>query len=106
MALRLDWHMECRESSHERQLLTEFCGPRMAEIIAWNTGNPRWKGMTWGMVPLLGGAFAACTFHFFYNSPDVGFLVPLQAFLTFAGNTTLAIAAYRIYAAAEKPAEP
>ncbi|KAK9835260.1 hypothetical protein WJX84_000791 [Apatococcus fuscideae] len=70
------------------------------------TGNPRWKGMTWGMVPLLGGAFAACTYHFFYNSPDVEFLVPLQAFLTFAGNCTLAIAAYRIYAAAEKTVDP
>lgn len=33
------------------------------------TGNERWKGMTWGMMPSLGSAMAACTWHFFYNSP-------------------------------------
>lgn len=33
------------------------------------TGNPRWKGMTFGMMPSLGSAMAACTWHFFYNSP-------------------------------------
>jgi hypothetical protein len=33
------------------------------------TGNQRWKGMTWGMMPSLGSAMAACTWHFFYNSP-------------------------------------
>jgi hypothetical protein len=34
------------------------------------SGNPRWKGMTWGMMPCLGSAMAACTWHFFYNSPE------------------------------------
>jgi hypothetical protein len=34
------------------------------------SGNPRWKGMTWGMMPSLGSAMAACTWHFFYNSPE------------------------------------
>lgn len=43
-----------------------------------NVGNERWKGMTWGMMPLLGGALSACTYHFFYNSPDLDFLVVLQ----------------------------
>lgn len=33
------------------------------------TGNQRWKGLTWGMMPALGSAMAACTWHFFYNSP-------------------------------------
>ena len=33
------------------------------------SGNARWKGMTWGMMPALGSAMAACTWHFFYNSP-------------------------------------
>jgi hypothetical protein len=35
------------------------------------SGNARWKGMTWGMMPALGSAMAACTWHFFYNSPGV-----------------------------------
>jgi hypothetical protein len=47
---------------------------RYAEV----SGNPRWKGMTWGMLPALGSAMSACTWHFFYNSPDLEFLVPLQ----------------------------
>ena len=35
------------------------------------TGNPAWRGMAWGMLPSLGGAMCACTWHFFYNSPDL-----------------------------------
>lgn len=41
-------------------------------------GNQRWKGLTWGMLPLLGGAMAACTYHFFYNPPELDFLVAVQ----------------------------
>eukprot|EP00878_Enallax_costatus_P008426 GHUV01008807.1.p1 GENE.GHUV01008807.1~~GHUV01008807.1.p1 ORF type:complete len:191 (+),score=26.79 GHUV01008807.1:75-647(+) len=70
---------------------------RYAEV----SGNPRWKGMTWGMMPSLGSAMAACTWHFFYNSPDLDFLVAVQAFLTVVGNCTCWYAAYRIYEAAQ-----
>ncbi len=42
------------------------------------TGNESWKGLTWGMMPLFGGALAACTYHFFYNSPTLDALVALQ----------------------------
>ena len=35
------------------------------------SGCPRWKGMAWGMLPCLGSAMCACTWHFFYNSPDL-----------------------------------
>lgn len=38
--------------------------------------------------------------HFFYNSPQLDFLVTLQSFLTLAGNVAMWAAAYRIYAAA------
>lgn len=62
-----------------------------------HAGNEKWKGLTWGMLPLLGGAMAACTYHFFYNPPELDILVALQAFLTVAGNCTCAWAAYRIY---------
>lgn len=68
------------------------------------SGNPRWKGMAWGMLPSLGGAMAACTWHFFYNSPDLDFLVALQAFLTMVGNFTCWWAAYRIYVGAKAEA--
>ncbi|KAI8474129.1 MAG: hypothetical protein J3K34DRAFT_383348 [Monoraphidium minutum] len=71
---------------------------RYAEV----SGNPRWKGMSWGMLPALGSAMAACTWHFFYNSPDLDFLVALQAGLTVIGNFTCWAAAYRIYAAARQ----
>lgn len=60
------------------------------------TDNPKWKGLTWGMLPLHASGICACTYHFFYNPSSLQFLVELQAFLTLLGNTTVAIAAYRI----------
>ena len=64
-------------------------------------GNQRWKGMTWRMMPHLAGALAACTYHFFYNSPDMDFMVVIQAALTVIGNATLWWAAYRIFVDAQ-----
>ncbi|KAK3265745.1 hypothetical protein CYMTET_25601 [Cymbomonas tetramitiformis] len=61
------------------------------------SGNPRWKGLTWGMVPGHTSGICACTFHFFYNSPALNSVVALQALLTVVGNITLAVAAWRIY---------
>jgi len=66
-----------------------FCW-RWAEI----SDNPRWKGLTWGLLPLHTSGITACTYHLLYNSIPV--LVPLQAFLTCLGNTTAMYAAYRI----------
>ena len=60
------------------------------------SGNERWKGLTWGMLPLHASGVAACTYHFFYNRPDLSFLVLLQAALTLAGNSTCAVAAARL----------
>ncbi|KAK3248390.1 hypothetical protein CYMTET_15179 [Cymbomonas tetramitiformis] len=72
----------------------------LAMRLAWDygdtSGNQAWKGVTWGMVPSLGSAFAACTFHLFYNAPSINALVPLQALLTLSGNCTLAFAAWRV----------
>lgn len=31
------------------------------------TGNEKWKGLTWGMLPLHASGVAACTYHFFFN---------------------------------------
>jgi len=68
--------------------------------IIWNyaevTGNPKWKGLTWGMLPLHASGVAACTYHFFYNPSALQGLVTTQAGLTLLGNITVAIAAYRI----------
>ena len=60
------------------------------------TSNEKWKGLTWGMLPLHASGIAACTYHFFYNPSSLQFLVELQAFFTLLGNVTCAIAAYRI----------
>lgn len=56
--------------------------------------NSRWKGLTWGLLPLHSSGITACTYHLFYN--QIPFLVPLQALLTCVGNTTAAYAAFRI----------
>jgi len=68
----------------------------MVNQYAKATGNDKWRYLTYGMLPLHASGVAACTYHFFYNSPDVGFLVTLQAGLTLLGNTTVAIAALLI----------
>lgn len=64
--------------------------------VIWNfseaTGNEKWKGLTWGMLPAHASGVAACTYHFFYRQ----WVVTTQAGLTCLGNITLAIAAWRI----------
>jgi len=69
------------------------------------SGNPRWKGLTWGMIPSHTSGITACTFHLFYNTPGLNSIVALQALLTVVGNTTCAIAAYRIAKYAEEEGE-
>ncbi|PON92876.1 YCF49-like protein [Trema orientale] len=77
-----------------------------AMALVWQygeiSGNESWKGLSWGMVPLLGGAFCACTWHFFYNSESLEVLVALQAALTVLGNATMCFAAFRIYKSSEE----
>ncbi len=63
---------------------------RWADIV----DNPRWKGLTWGLIPLHSSGITACTYHLFYN--HIPILVALQAFLTTVGNSTAAFAAWRI----------
>lgn len=63
---------------------------RWADIVQ----NPKWKGLTWGLLPLHSSGITACTYHLFYN--QIPILVPLQAFLTCVGNTTAMYATYRI----------
>jgi hypothetical protein len=60
------------------------------------TSNPRWKGMTIAMLLSQCSGLCACTFHLFYNSPSLNWLVNLQALTTVLGNSAMAFAAYRI----------
>ena len=64
--------------------------------FAHTTQNEKWKGLTWGMLPLHASGICACTYHVFYNIPILQFVVELQAFFTLLGNITVMIAAYRI----------
>eukprot|EP00520_Triparma_pacifica_P020246 CAMPEP_0118670002 /NCGR_PEP_ID=MMETSP0785-20121206/21208_1 /TAXON_ID=91992 /ORGANISM="Bolidomonas pacifica, Strain CCMP 1866" /LENGTH=271 /DNA_ID=CAMNT_0006564735 /DNA_START=571 /DNA_END=1383 /DNA_ORIENTATION=- len=64
--------------------------------VIWNfaevTNNEKWKGMTWGMLPLHASGIAACTYHFFYNDSSLQWMVSTQAGLTLLGNITCMIA--------------
>jgi len=66
---------------------------RYAEVIQ----NPAWRSLSWGMLPSLGSAMCACTWHFFENTPDLQWLVTLQASLTVVGNITLMLASWLIW---------
>ncbi|CAJ1958512.1 unnamed protein product [Cylindrotheca closterium] len=72
----------------------------VAMNLVWNysevTGNEKWKGLTWGMLPLHASGICACTYHFFYNASVLQILVTMQAGFTLLGNLTCAIAAFRI----------
>jgi hypothetical protein len=72
----------------------------LAMQLVWKfsetTQNERWKGLTWGMLPLHASGICACTYHFFYNPSVLQWLVSMQAGFTCLGNITCAIAAYRI----------
>jgi len=73
----------------------------VAMALVWQYGDKpgcqAWKGLSWGMVPLFGGALCACTWHFFYNAESLEILVAMQAALTLVGNFTMLVAAFRIY---------
>ncbi|ESQ55066.1 hypothetical protein EUTSA_v10026321mg [Eutrema salsugineum] len=77
-----------------------------AMALVWKYGERKgyesWKGLSWAMVPLLGGALCACTWHFFYNDESLEVLVALQGALTVIGNITLCIAAFRINKSSSK----
>ncbi|CAN0908668.1 Ycf49-like protein [Linum grandiflorum] len=80
-----------------------------AMALVWQYGEKSgfetWKGLSWGMVPLLGGAMCACTWHFFYNAESLEVLVAIQAALTVIGNATMCYAAFRIFRASQEGAK-
>lgn len=42
----------------------------------------RWRSMAWSMMPSLAAAMAACTWHFYYNAPQLEVLVVVQGAMT------------------------
>ena len=83
---------------HVSSLLEWLVAMGLVWRIGLVTGNPRWQGLTWAMIPSHASGVAACAYHVFYNAPDLQSVVLLQAALTFLGNATLALAAYRLAA--------
>lgn len=55
-----------------------------------------WRWLALAMLPALGSAMAACTWHLFDNPEELRGLVVLQAGLTTIGNGTLALAAWNL----------
>lgn len=82
---------------HSSSIFEWLLAMRLVWEQATVSGNPRWKGLTLAMLPSQASGLCACTYHFFFNSPEVIWLVALQAALTVAGNTSLALATYRIF---------
>lgn len=79
--------------------------PQLMWQYAEVTGNARWREMSLMMMPSLASAMAACTWHFFYNSKELEFLVVLQAGMTVLGNCTLAWGAFRLWEGAQEEAK-
>ena len=55
-----------------------------------------WRWLALAMLPALGSAMAACTWHLFDNPDDMRGLVVFQAALTTLGNAALALAAWNL----------
>ena len=55
-----------------------------------------WRWLALAMVPALGSAMAACTWHLFDNPASLNGLVVLQAGLTCLSNAGLALAAWNL----------
>ena len=62
--------------------------------LARSEGGWRWLALA--MLPALGSAMAACTYHMFDNNQELNGLVVLQAGLTLAGNMALAGASWNL----------
>ncbi|CAH0374947.1 unnamed protein product [Pelagomonas calceolata] len=69
---------------------------KLATVYAKQSGDEKWNGVAWGMLPSHASGVCACTYHLFYNQAALSWLVTAQAGLTFLGNTTLFIAALRL----------
>ena len=55
-----------------------------------------WRWLAVAMLPALGSAMGACTWHLFDNAPSLRGLVVIQAALTLIGNIALAAASWNL----------
>jgi len=81
---------------HWSSLIEWLVAMRLIWGLSKRTGIEEWKGLTWAMVPLHTSGLCACTYHWFFNAPEVKSLQTLQAATTLGGNILMMIAAYRI----------
>ena len=58
---------------------------RLVTLYGERTGDEKWKGVAWGMLPSHASGVCACTYHLFYNQAALAWLVTAQAGLTFLG---------------------
>ena len=82
---------------HTSSLLEWLYAMKLVWEHADVSNNPKWRNLTWAMIPSHTSGICACTYHFFYNTPLLNWVVNLQAGLTCLGNTAFALAAYTIY---------
>lgn len=87
---------------HVSSLLEWLAAMQLVWFVAERERVPAYKGLTWAMLPLHTSGLIACTYHLFYNRPDVALLLPFQAGCTLVGNCCVAYAAYRIAAQKEQ----
>ena len=69
-------------------------------IIKKISNFEKYKSYFWlslAMIPNLIGAMCAITWHIYDNQENLYWLVSLQGIFTFLGNSTLALAAIKIY---------
>jgi len=83
---------------HVSSLLEWLVAMGLVWRLGTASGNPKWRGLTWGMIPSHSSGVCACVYHFFYNAESLQFIVLAQAALTLLGNCTLAFAAWRLAA--------
>jgi len=78
---------------HWSTVLEFFFAMSLAWQYADASGNPRWKGLTWGMFSSSISSVCALVFHVSYN--QIPWILTAEAVFTLIGNTTLGIAAFR-----------
>lgn len=70
---------------------------------AEDSARKAWRFLAVAMLPSLVSAMCACTWHFFDNTPNLEWLVTLQASMTLIGNVTLLGAAWWIWRTTRLP---